>query len=96
MCYSKDHWNALTDGKYKYIYYAHDGREQLFDLVDDPSELRDLAAKSAYRSALLQWRQRMVEHLSERGERFVSNGELTLRKERLLYSPHYPKNTATS
>jgi arylsulfatase A-like enzyme len=96
MCYSKDHWNALTDGRFKYIYYAYDGREQLFDLVDDPSELRDLATEPAYKSALLQWRGRMVEHLSERGEQFLSNGKLTLRKERLLYSPHYPRNRATS
>jgi arylsulfatase A-like enzyme len=95
MCYSKDHWNALTDGKLKYIYYAYDGREQLFDLASDPGELRDLASEPAYKGALLQWRGRMVEHFRERGEQFVSNGKLTLRKERLLYSPHYPKNSST-
>jgi hypothetical protein len=33
----------------------------------------------------------MVEHLSQRGEPFVSNGELAIRKDRLLYSPHFPK-----
>jgi len=91
MCYSEDHWNALTDGKFKYIYYAYDGREQLFDLTNDPGELYDLAAASAYKNVLLQWRQRMVEHLSERGEQFVSNGKLVIRKKRFLYSPHYPK-----
>ena len=36
----------------------------------------------------------MVEHLSERGEPFVSNGKLTIRKDRLLYSPHFPKKPA--
>lgn len=95
MCYSKDHWNALTDGKFKYIYYAYDGREQLFDLVNDSNELRDLGAEPAYKNTLLQWRQRMVEHLTERGAQFVSGGTLALRPERLLYSPHYPK-AATS
>jgi arylsulfatase len=94
MCYSKDHWNALTDGRFKYIYYAYDGREELFDLVNDPNELHNLSADPAGKSTLLQWRQRMVEHLSERGEEFVSEGKLTLRKKRLLYSPHYPKNAA--
>jgi arylsulfatase A-like enzyme len=91
MCYSKEHWTALTDGRFKYIYYAYDGREQLFDLINDPGELYDLAAEPAHKSVLLQWRQRMVEHLSERGEQFVSNGELVIRKKRFLYSPHYPK-----
>ena len=66
-------------------------REQLFDLINDPGELYDLAAEPTHKSVLLQWQQRMVEHLSERGEQFVSNGELVIRKKRLLYSPHYPK-----
>ncbi|MBN2315616.1 MAG: arylsulfatase [Sedimentisphaerales bacterium] len=94
MCYSKDHWNAITDGKFKYIYFAYDGREQLFDLTKDPDELRDLVAHPAHKNTLLQWRQRMVEHLSERGEEFVSGGKLALRKKRMLYSPNYPTTTS--
>ncbi len=93
MCYNKDHWNALTDGRFKYIYYAYDGREQLFDLRNDPGELHDLAEKSSHQYTLRKWRQSMVEHLSERGEQFVSNGKLTIRKKRLLYSPHFPKKS---
>ncbi|UCG50323.1 MAG: arylsulfatase [Phycisphaerales bacterium] len=93
MCYSKDHWNALTDGAFKYIYFAFDGREQLFDLEHDPGELRDLAAEPSHKNELLEWRGRMVEHLLERGEQFVSNGKLTMRKKRLLYSPNFPKRT---
>ncbi|MGB2865740.1 MAG: arylsulfatase [Sedimentisphaerales bacterium] len=96
MCYNKDHWNALTDGRFKYIYYAFDGREELFDLAGDPGELHDLAAEPAHKNTLLEWRRRMVEHLSERGEPFVSGGKLAVRKERLLYSPHFPKETADS
>ena len=95
MCYNQDHWNALTDGRVKYIYYAFDGREELFDLINDPKELHNLASDSAHNSTLLQWRQRMVEHLSERGEQFVSEGKLTIRKQRLLYSPHFPKENET-
>jgi arylsulfatase len=49
-------------------------------LVNDPGELYDLAAEPAYKNTLLQWRQRMIEHLSERGEQFVSDGELVIRK----------------
>ncbi|MDE3165474.1 MAG: arylsulfatase, partial [Acidobacteriota bacterium] len=43
-CYSpENHWNALTDGRYKYIFHAHDAREQLFETARDPGELHDLA-----------------------------------------------------
>jgi arylsulfatase len=90
MCYSNDHWTALTDGHHKYIYYAYDGREQLFDLDKDPGECHDLAGEASTQDTLKHWRQRMVTHLSERGREFVENGALTIRKKRLLYSPHYP------
>jgi len=94
MCYSNEHWTALTDGRHKYIYYAFDGREQLFDLQNDPGECRDLAGDSASQETLKQWRQHMVGHLSERGPEFVENGALAIRKKRRLYSPHYPDNAA--
>jgi hypothetical protein len=93
MCYDQDHWNALTDGKFKYIYYALDGREELFDLTNDPCELRNLAAVPAHSDMLLQWRRRMVEHFSERGEPFLRDGKLAVRKERLIYSPHFPEKS---
>ena len=88
-CYgAENHWNALTDGRWKYIYHAHLGEEQLFDLDNDPDELRDLSQTNAAETA--KWRRRMVEHLSVRGEHFVKDGELTVRERSLLYSPNYP------
>jgi arylsulfatase A-like enzyme len=90
MCYNKDHWTALTDGHVKYIYYAYDGKEELFDLARDPRELHNLAGQPDAAMALEIWRRRMVEHLSERGEEFVKEGKLAKRTKRMLYSPHYP------
>jgi len=90
MCYNKDHWTALTDGRFKYVYYAYDGREELFDLAKDPGERRNLAGQSASAEMLKTWRRRMIEHLAERGEAFVKNGKLAKRTKRMLYSPHYP------
>ena len=81
---------ALTDGKYKYIYYAYDGREELFDLANDPGEVTDLAGATAHKDVLRKWRGRLVEHLSERGEEFVKDGKLAIRKKRFLYSQHFP------
>lgn len=91
VCYSQqNHWNALTDGQFKYIFHAYDGEEQLFDLRNDPGETRDLAREPAHASTLKRWRQQTVEHLSERGEPFVKNGKLAKRPRRMLYSPYYP------
>ncbi len=91
VCYSVDnHWNAMTDGRWKYIFHAYDGHEQLFHLEEDPGELHDLAGDPGYQTVLREWRDRLVEHLSERGEPFVKNGRLLIRRERMLYSPNYP------
>ena len=91
ICYSPtNNWSALTDGHEKYIYHAHDGEEQLFDLDRDPHELKDLASDPAQQSRVRRWRSRLIEHLAERREPFVVNGELGRRPQGRLYSPHYP------
>ena len=97
VCYGKtNHWNALTDGRFKYIFHALDGEEQLFDLEQDPGELNDLAPEPAYTEELQKWRSRLIDHLAERGEEFVKNGKLALRPQRKLYSPNYPGNASDS
>jgi arylsulfatase A-like enzyme len=91
VCYSvENHWNALTDGGYKYIHHAYDGSEQLFNLKEDPGEIHDLAGEAKHREVLKAWRNQLVEHFAERGEEFVREGRLVRRPERMLYSPLYP------
>lgn len=91
-CYFPENdWNALTDGRHKYVYWAVTGEEQLFDLEKDPHELRNLAGLPEYCDTLRLWHGRMVEHLGVRGERYVANGELVERKKTILYSPNYPR-----
>ncbi len=93
ICYSPDnHWNALTDGRQKYIFHARDGAEQLFDLRTDPHELEDHSADATHAADLSRWRQRLIDHLSERGAPFVRNGRLGLRPEGMMTSPLFPKN----
>ena len=87
VCYSREnHWNALTDGRWKYIYHARDGEEQLFDLVNDPHELKT----SSDETQLRKWRGRLTSHFEERGEPFLKNGRLAPRPESMLHSPHFP------
>ncbi len=91
ICYHKtNHWCALTDGKTKYIHHAYDGEEQLFDLVGDPGETKDLSGDTAHAPTLAAWRKRLATHLEERGPDWVKNGQPVPRPERILYSPNYP------
>lgn len=88
--WDNNYWCALTDGKIKYIWFFRTGKEQLFDLVKDPHELQNLAGEQSSEQTLKAMRQAMIEHLSERGEEWVENGKLVVRKKSLLYSPNYP------
>ena len=77
VCYDdSNHWNAVTDGRYKYIFHAQTGEEQLFDLINDPREEHDLAQESGKRSLLGDWRGVMIECLRERGAPFVVKGDI--------------------
>ncbi len=94
-CYSQaNYWAALTDGNWKYIWFFRTGEEQLFNLKNDPGEITELSTKN--KDELKKWRKRMVDHLSERGEGFVKNGELLVREKTMLYSPNYPKTERTN
>ena len=87
-CYWPENvWNALTDGRTKYVYQAYDGHEQLFDLQADPGETRDLASDPGRAEELGRWRARLIEHLAPRGAPWVVDGRLGLRKERILTRP---------
>lgn len=90
-CYSPDnYWAALTNGKLKYIWNFHNGKEQLFDLQKDPEEKHDCSGAPGYRDQLINLREKMVEHLSERGEAFVKDGMLKTIDSTILYSPNFP------
>jgi arylsulfatase len=93
---NENYWCALTDGKYKYAWYFRTGKEELFDLIDDRDELVNLAVKSQFQGELLKWRNRMVEHLRERGESFVKDDKLVIRQDTLLYGPNYPEEEELS
>ena len=68
--------HTLTDGREKYIWFAGDGREQLFRLVDDPQELHNLSANPEEKACLAQWRKRLIAELRGRPERFTDGKRL--------------------
>ncbi len=64
---------ALRDEQYKYLYYTQTGQEWLYDLVADPAEARDLAAREPlrtayYRQALHHWTLRLARRSAGGGE----------------------------
>ncbi|MCC7494483.1 MAG: arylsulfatase [Fimbriimonadaceae bacterium] len=69
-----NHW--LTDGRQRYIWFSQSGREQLFDLVSDPTDRHDLAA--ARPAEVTTWRQRLVGELQDRPEGYVAGGQLVV------------------
>ena len=90
-CYSPhNYWCALTDGKMKYIWFFRTGKEQLFNIEKDPYERTDLSGNKKQAKTLAVWRERMVKHLSERGEEYVKDGQLQQLSKTRLYSPQYP------
>jgi arylsulfatase A-like enzyme len=69
-----NHW--LTDGRKKYVWHSQTGVEQLFDLLEDPRELHDVAAD---RPAEIEgWRERLVQELAGREEGYVEDGRLVV------------------
>lgn len=90
-CYSPDnYWCALTDGKIKYVWRFSTGKEELFDLTKDPQENHNVIHDKRYKKVYMQLKNAMIEHLSERGDEFVRNGELQTLKRNILYSPLFP------
>jgi len=73
---SEQGFHALTDGHYKYIWRPDSGREQMFDLQNDPGECKDMAAivGTVHLERIEQWRMRLVRRLKDRPEGF-SDGE---------------------
>lgn len=54
-----------TDGKWKYVYYAQDAKEQLFHLESDPYEMQDLAPESEHAERLAHYRSLLSERFPD-------------------------------
>lgn len=75
-CYHKSNgMQYLTDGKEKYVWFTLSGEEQLFDLREDPGELRNLAADPEHKGRLELWRSRLIAELAPRTEDALSDGK---------------------
>lgn len=69
-------WVGITDGRWKYMWYYDGGAEQLFDLAEDPHELRNLADDTAYDARRGELRTEVEACLWAHGGRLLENGSL--------------------
>lgn len=90
--YEKDNaWVALTDGRYKFIYFTLTGEEQLFDLKKDPYELINIIHDSANLKLRNIWYNNMVEHLRIRGPEWVQGNKLQKQEKSILKGDNFPE-----
>ncbi|HEX3000139.1 MAG TPA: arylsulfatase [Armatimonadota bacterium] len=66
----------LTDGHEKYVWFSGSGHEQLFDLDEDPQELRDLAPFPKAAARVAHWRETLIRELAGREEGFTDGARL--------------------
>ena len=90
QCYRYDQQanHFLTDGKEKYVWIVSDGAEQLFDLDNDPQELRNLAASPEHAERVAMWRDRLIEGLEGRPEGFTDGERLIAGRPHTPLLPH--------
>jgi len=78
--------HAICDGQEKYVWLPSSGTELLFDLVADPDELHDLSQECPERVAA--GREKLIEHLKDRVDSPVEDGELVAGKRRETVLPN--------
>ncbi len=89
-CYAYEHGNHyVTDGHHKYVWYTQTGREHLFDLDEDPLELKDLASGDGAEDRLAPWRKRLIGFLDGRPEGFTDGETLIAGREHRSVMPGY-------
>lgn len=74
-------WAGVTSGRWKYTHYYADGKEQLFDLDNDASELHNLADREEHQSQKNELRAVLEKRLGEQAPRFLRDGKLFHRNE---------------
>jgi arylsulfatase len=66
----------VHDGRYKLIYYPVGSYVQLFDLVEDPHELRNIAEKEDYKDVRNKLQEFLISNLYNGDEEWVEDGVL--------------------
>jgi arylsulfatase len=91
-CYTMEQgMQYVTDGKEKYIWFHHTGKELFFDLQDDPLECHDLSKDPDALSQIQTWRQRLAKINEDRGDPRGQDGELVVQEKAITLTDNYYK-----
>lgn len=69
---------AITDGRWKYLWFPQGGEEQLFDIESDPQERHDLAGSAEFAGERDRLRKELIRRHAELGTPYVANGDLAV------------------
>ncbi len=72
----------VHDGRYKLIYYPVGHRRQLFDVADDPREMRDLAGDAGHRARLEELTGVLAGEMHGSDEQWIADGKLNGEEDR--------------
>jgi len=87
-CYSEEQeMQFVTDGTRKFIWLPRTGREQFFNLNDDPGEICNLIDDPASQDEIQTWRGHLIRELDSRDCGWVAGGELCCPSDDPLVSP---------
>ena len=94
-CGEDDHASRMIrDERHKLIYYPVGNHFQLFDLLDDPLELTDLAGDPAHAETLNRLHDRLIDELYGSDLDWVRDGALTGKPDRpYRWAPHRSLNS---
>lgn len=82
----------ITDGREKYVWFHHTGRELFFNLPDDPGECHDLHADPIWQERVEVWRRRLAEINERRGDPRGRGGKLVPQPQGAMrLSPNYQR-----
>lgn len=77
MCeVEKKRYYAITDGRWKYIWFPEGGSEQLFDLKNDPMELKNLTGCTEYELRKRELNFELVKRHESRHSDAVKDGQM--------------------
>jgi arylsulfatase A-like enzyme len=75
--HGRDYGTAFaTDGRFKYIYYAQGGIEHLFDVINDPDDLQNLAHRRELEKDRMRLKGTLIDHLERFDRPLVQDGQL--------------------
>ena len=68
----------IIDKDYKYIWYSQSGKEQFFDIKNDPKEIDDLINNQGKNKLIRDYRDKLINELKNRPEGYVKDGKLVV------------------